>query len=76
MSTNSKNLVKIGPAFFRHSVKNANFCRIVPKVTICHLVISRVTGPNFINSATNVVINNIDIGISILQCVSEHHHAE
>ena len=47
-------LLKIWQHFLRYSVGNANSCRIVPTVTICHLVILldlEFTGPNYIKFA-------------------------
>ena len=38
----------------RYLVEYANFCHIVPKVKICHLVIPEVTKPNFVKFIHNV----------------------
>ena len=55
MSTNPENMVKIDLVDFEIFCGNANFCPIIPKVKISHLIISIVNGPNFIKFVYNVV---------------------
>jgi len=64
----------------RYFVRCADFCRIVPKVTETHSVISGVSGPIFTKIAQNVAkilpFLQLQIGVAIFESVSKRQRVE
>jgi len=61
-------------------MRYTDFCQIVLKIQICHLVISSIIGPIFIKSAQNVAkilpLNILKLELWYSYRISECQHAE